>query len=156
MIMYFNEILGADKIVKFSHTAFYLVLQIFHGNKDRMSVVSHTLGNTIKSSAVRFWPLIKHNFVSMRAELYGCLAGNWCCVSLRFFLFVFVVVRASVMFSLFLTSGLLLFNGFKCSVLWRPTGWNWKETLNTATSANLLVEHSLNAKEVYSRVVEWK
>ena len=117
MIMYFNEILGADKIVKFSHTEYYLVLQIFHGNKDRMSVVSHILGNTIKSSAVRFWPLIKHNFVSMRAELYGCLAGNGCHISLRFFPFVCVVVRASVMFSLFLTSGLLLYNGLKCSLL---------------------------------------
>ena len=51
-------------------------MQIFHGNKDRTSVVSHNLGNTIKSSNVRFWPLNKHNFISMRTELYGCLAGK--------------------------------------------------------------------------------
>ncbi|KAK2562119.1 Neuropilin-1 [Acropora cervicornis] len=48
--------------------------KIFHGNKDRTSVVSHTLGKAIKSSTIRIWPLRKHNFVSLRAELYGCLA----------------------------------------------------------------------------------
>lgn len=65
------------KCVQFIKCVCTLCLQIFHGNKDKTSVVSHSLGNPIKSSAVRFWPLTKHNFVSMRTELYGCLAGEW-------------------------------------------------------------------------------
>lgn len=51
-------------------------MQIFNGNKDKKSVVSHKLRSAIKSSAVRFWPLMKRNFVSMRTELYGCMAGK--------------------------------------------------------------------------------
>ena len=54
----------------------YLILQVFHGNRDKTTVVSHTLQNTIKSSKIRFWPLVKHNFVSMRTELYGCMGGK--------------------------------------------------------------------------------
>lgn len=50
--------------------------KIFHGNKDGPSLVSHTLGNAIRSSVIRIWPLTKHNLVSMRAELYGCLAES--------------------------------------------------------------------------------
>lgn len=57
-----------------SSSAVHWKTKIFHGNKDKASVVPHTLGNAIRSSTVRFWPLIKHNFVSMRMELYGCLA----------------------------------------------------------------------------------
>lgn len=50
--------------------------KVFHGNKDRNSVISHTLWNTIKSSTLRFWPMVKRNFVSMRTELYGCMTDQ--------------------------------------------------------------------------------
>ncbi|KAK3736523.1 hypothetical protein QZH41_009404, partial [Actinostola sp. cb2023] len=44
----------------------------FRANSDRNSITRHVLKVPIRSKVIRFWPQERHNFVSMRTELYGC------------------------------------------------------------------------------------
>ena len=47
--------------------------QVFQGNNDQETVVSHVLPQHIRARFVRFWPKTWVNkYRAMRAELYGC------------------------------------------------------------------------------------
>ena len=50
-----------------------LVLQVFLGNSDSGTVVTHVLIPPIKARYVRLLPVEWHNYISLRTELYGCL-----------------------------------------------------------------------------------
>ena len=49
------------------------VLQVFLGNSDSGTVVTHVLIPPIKARYVRLIPVEWHNYISLRMELYGCL-----------------------------------------------------------------------------------
>ena len=51
-------------------------LQVFEGNRDRSSVVSHVLDPPIVARFVRIHPEAWHGHISMRAEFYGCTEGG--------------------------------------------------------------------------------
>ncbi|XP_032222850.1 uncharacterized protein LOC116604499 [Nematostella vectensis] len=51
-------------------------IKTFRGNHDRNSIKTHVLRSPIRAQAIRLWPTARHNFYSLRAELYGCLHGN--------------------------------------------------------------------------------
>ena len=47
--------------------------QVFQGNNDQETVVSHVLPQHIRARFVRFWPKTwTYKYRAMRAELYGC------------------------------------------------------------------------------------
>ncbi|XP_028416207.1 lactadherin-like [Dendronephthya gigantea] len=46
--------------------------KVFQGNKDRNSIVTHTLKNEIKARYIRVLPKSWSNYPTMRLELYGC------------------------------------------------------------------------------------
>ena len=47
-------------------------LQVFSGNTDGNTIVSHKLREKIRARYVRFVVLDWNNHISMRVELYGC------------------------------------------------------------------------------------
>ena len=51
-----------------------LISQVFNGNQDSQSVVSHKLRQAITARYIRFKPLTPHGSrLGMRTEIYGCL-----------------------------------------------------------------------------------
>ena len=51
-----------------------LISQVFNGNQDSQSVVSHKLRQSITARYIRFKPLAQHGYaLGMRTEIYGCL-----------------------------------------------------------------------------------
>ena len=46
--------------------------QVFDGNTDPDTIVSHKLSPPIRARYIRFLPTAWHKHISMRVELYGC------------------------------------------------------------------------------------
>ena len=56
---------------------FLFLPQIFAGNTDRNTVITHSLKPHIEARYVRFHPLThNHNIPCLRAEVYGCRNGK--------------------------------------------------------------------------------
>ena len=56
---------------------FLFLSQIFAGNTDRNTVITHSLKPHIEARYVRFHPLThNHNIPCLRAEVYGCRNGK--------------------------------------------------------------------------------
>ena len=51
-------------------------MQVFDGNTDKDTVISHELNPPIEAAFIRFRPVTWHSWISMRVELYGCTQGN--------------------------------------------------------------------------------
>ena len=49
-----------------------ITFQVFKGNKDKDTVVSHVFPQHIRARFVRILPQTWYGRLSMRAELYGC------------------------------------------------------------------------------------
>ena len=47
-------------------------MQVFQGNTDKDTVVSHVFPQHIRARYIRIWPKTWTNHVAMRVELYGC------------------------------------------------------------------------------------
>ena len=65
-----------------------LLFQVFAGNTDRNTVITHTLKPHIDARFIRFHPKThNHNIPCLRVELYGCRKGksrkNCFCFSVR-------------------------------------------------------------------------
>ena len=59
--------------------------QVFKGNSDRHTVVSHVLSPPITARFIRFHPKTWHGHISMRVEILGCYKGmkhcrNFMCI----------------------------------------------------------------------------
>ena len=54
---------------------FLFPLQVFEANSDRDTIVSHVLTPRFRARYVRFVVLNWHRYISMRVELYGCVAS---------------------------------------------------------------------------------
>ena len=54
----------------------HFLIQIFAGNTDADTVVSHDLNPSITARYVRFRPITWQYWISMRVELYGCIQGR--------------------------------------------------------------------------------
>ena len=63
------------EIVQSGHFRFVL-FQIFAGNLDRHTVVSHDLKNPIIAKVIRINPITWHSYICLRAEFYGCREGK--------------------------------------------------------------------------------
>ena len=50
------------------------IFQVFAANSDRDTIVSQVLTPRFRARYVRFVAMTWHNYISMRAELYGCPA----------------------------------------------------------------------------------
>ena len=65
------------KMCKFDYVSIIilcLISQVFNGNQDSQSVVSHKLRQAITARYIRFKPLARHGYrLGMRTEIYGCL-----------------------------------------------------------------------------------
>ena len=59
-------------IVKSSH----FMLQVFGGNSDRHSIVSHVLAKPLITRYIRIHPKAWQGHISMRVEFYGCTSGK--------------------------------------------------------------------------------
>ena len=53
------------------------LFQVFAGNTDRFTIVSHDLENPIITKFIRILPITWQGYVSLRAEFYGCREGEW-------------------------------------------------------------------------------
>ena len=51
--------------------------KIFDGNTDQNTVVNHKLKHSIIARYIRIVPVDYHNFISLRAEFYGCRSGKY-------------------------------------------------------------------------------
>ena len=51
------------------------IFQVFNGNTDPDTIVSHKLNPLIRARYIRFLPTAWHKHISMRVELFGC-KGN--------------------------------------------------------------------------------
>lgn len=49
-----------------------ITFQVFQGNTDKDTVVSHVFPQHISARYIRIWPETWINRVAMRIELYGC------------------------------------------------------------------------------------
>lgn len=54
------------------------LFQIFDGNTDKYAVVNHTLAMPITARYVQIIPVDWHDWISMRAEFYGCVLSGIC------------------------------------------------------------------------------
>ena len=52
------------------------MLQYFTANRDRISIVENALIPPIQARYLRLHPWGWYGYISMRAEFYGCRAGN--------------------------------------------------------------------------------
>ena len=59
-------------MIYFTPFTIYLCFQVFSGNSDRYTVVSHVLPTPITARYIRIHPGAWHGHVSMRADFYGC------------------------------------------------------------------------------------
>ena len=50
--------------------------QVFAGNTDRHTVVSHDLANPIIAKFIRINAISWHGYICLRAEFYGCREGE--------------------------------------------------------------------------------
>ena len=53
-----------------------IIFQVFTGNSDMGTIVSHKLVPRITSRYVRFYVMSWHNHISTRVELYGCVING--------------------------------------------------------------------------------
>ena len=52
------------------------ILQVFHGNYDRFTVVKNKLHKPIITRYIRIRPETWQSHISLRAEFYGCKEGS--------------------------------------------------------------------------------
>lgn len=75
-IAYFlgKEVFKVIKVLTLCH----ITLQEFLGNADQNTIVYHALYPAVSARYVRFRPLLWHNHISMRVEVYGCQGTELC------------------------------------------------------------------------------
>lgn len=64
------------KVLEFLKKVSFLLFQVFAGNFDRYTVVSHDLKNPIIAKVIRINPIPWRSYISLRVEFYGCREGK--------------------------------------------------------------------------------
>lgn len=76
LLSIFSSVSFVYILLKYFPDEFFSRMQVFNGNFDRHTVVSHLLVPRITAQFVRIYPYRYRQFGCLRVEYYGCAVGK--------------------------------------------------------------------------------